>query len=617
MMDNGLHELITNNNPFSEFSIGLKDIWGERFLDEPSLNSHASDVIFQCIQQLQSGKINTVGITLRAEKGIGKSHIISRVRHQIQKDGNALFIYMGDYGNLNDIRSEFLKNLAFSLKNIGSREVTQWQELATDILNDVYNKNHHPRDFVYGLPNKIQADPRFVDHLTDRICTVKTDISNPGIIQAILWTLSPAHATYAINWLAGRNLPQLKSEQMGLPNSNQVDQSNDSFDNICMILGLISEYKSVVICFDRLDSVEVSDTGFTTAQVAAMLGMDLYDSIRRGVLITAVYRGTWEQQIKALPNAEAVVDRVSQNIIDLKPLNSDDVVSLVKRRLVDFYYKHNITPPNEVYPFEESILRDKGKQKASARDILQWCQKNWIKIPLVIPTNLVRSAYEKELNTIDSSEFIDDKGKIARALGFCLESFVGRTIDGVTINAINYNITPKAANANYIDFRIICTENSKDTKIGVAVIQYSAGKGIQAGLNRLVNYEKFDLTRGCFIRSKDIPPTAQAAHKLVKQLLNELGGEWPPVKIEDLKPLIAIRSVFDAREDYDVTEEMIYEFMEEIALAKNNPLLLDILSDPSGVLPTDLLDENEDRIDPESALNQDANENSNGLDIDI
>ena len=592
-----LAQLIQTQNPFAEFTVRTQDVWGKGFPDEPSLNAHASDAVFQAIEQLQNRQRKVVGITLKAEKGLGKSHIISRIRHRIQEMGNAIFIYMGDYGNLNDIRSEFLKTLAVSLKYIGSKDVSQWQELATDLCNDVYNKQYHPHQLIRGIPKELARNPNFIGDLTDRICLRKHEISDPSLIQAILWTLSPVHAPHAISWLSGKNLPQSKSDQLSLPNSGQADRSSESFDIVCEILGLISQYKSIVICFDQLEGTAINDAGFKKAQVAANFGMDLYNNINRGVLLTAVYPDIWSHDIRALPSAEAVIDRIGECIVDLKYLNADDVVSLVKRRLSSFYADHQVSVPYELYPFNEDTLREKGKQKATARDILQWCCKNWkvegndIIVPLSVEVDLVEIAYQKELASLDFNELMDDKVKLSRAIGFGFENLIGQTLDGVTINGVDYNVLPKSANKSYIDFRILGSENSKPVKIGVAAIQYPTGIGVQAGLSRLVDYKKFNLTRGCLLRSKEISPSARKAIEFADNLIKNLGGEWPPMKVEDLKPLFAIRAVFDSQEDHDLTEEDIRKFISKTGLAAKNSLLLDILSDPSGQIPVNLSDE--------------------------
>jgi hypothetical protein len=577
MSQDSLAQLLEAQNPFAEFVVRSQDIWGTGFPDEPSLNAHASDAVFRAIKQLQNGQRKVVGITLRAEMGMGKSHIISRVRNQIQEMGNALFIYMVDYGNLNDIRSEFLKTLAFSLKHTGSKNVTQWQELATDILNDVYQKQFHPNQVIGNLPVKLAKNPDFVENLVDEICLKKPEISDPSLIQAILWTLSPVHAPYAVNWLSGKNLPQSKSDQLGLPNSNKADHSAEAFDITCQILSIISQYKSIVICFDQLDGTEVNDAGFKKAQVIANFGMDLYNNINRGILLTAVYSHIWNHDIRSLSSSEAVIDRIGEQIIDLKALNESGVISLVKKRLATFYAKHNVVPPHALYPFIEEDLRIKAKQRPSARDILQWCCNNWVK-PV---DNLVETAYLKELNSLDEAEFIDDKSKLARAIGFGFENLIGQTLESVKIDKIDYAVAPKSGNKGYIDFRVIGVEKAKPIKIGVAIIQYPNGIGVQAGLSRLIDYQKFDLTRGCLLRSRDIKPTARRAQQFKDQLIKDLGGEWPSMDSKDLKPLIAIRAVFDAKDDYGFTGEMIRSFISETELA----------STPSGQIPNHLPDE--------------------------
>lgn len=144
----------------------------------------------------------------------------------------------------------------------------------------------------------------------------------------------------------------------------------------------------------------------------------------------------------------------------------------------------------------------------------------------------------------------------------------------------------------YIDFRIVGKEQGKDIKIGVAVVQQSGGQGVQAALKRLVNYKKFNLTRGCLVRSKAISRNAAQAQKYLSKLLStELGGEWALLKNEDIKPLLAISFVYFALKDYELSEEQVFNFIDQNRLAIDNPLIREILSDPSGQAPDDAIGE--------------------------
>ncbi|MEA5477580.1 hypothetical protein VB774_08100 [Pseudanabaena galeata UHCC 0370] len=100
---------------------------------------------------------------------------------------------------------------------------------------------------------------------------------------------------------------------------------------------------------------------------------------------------------------------------------------------------------------------------------------------------------------------------------------------------------------------------------------------------------RFDITRGCLVRSKQIGKNANAAQTEVIILLNHRGGEWVVLKKEEIQPLLAIYLVSKKVNDYDLTLEKISNFSVETNLIFNNPLIREILSDPSGEEPPNLL----------------------------
>ena len=78
---NDINQLIEKQNPFDR-SLVVKshDVWESKFPDVASINSHISDAIFQGVDQIRSGQRSVLGITLTAERGLGKSHLIGRLR---------------------------------------------------------------------------------------------------------------------------------------------------------------------------------------------------------------------------------------------------------------------------------------------------------------------------------------------------------------------------------------------------------------------------------------------------------------------------------------------------------------------------------------------------------
>lgn len=587
-----LQNAIKKQNPFNkELVVKKQNVWQKAFPDVPSINTHASDAVFEAVEQVRSGDRQVIGITIKAEKGLGKTHLLSRVRHKLQAKGGAWFVYMTDYNDLNRIKPEFLKTLALSLKEVGSQGVTQWQDLGTALANEVMKRSYTSQQLVNVFPNALAKNPKLIDQLTDKVLELKTDIDNPDLIRAILWTLSKQHAPYAINWLSGKSLSQKKADEMELPNDSEDEK--EAFDITCQILDLISDYNPLVVCFDQLDGIECNDIGFTRAQVIASLATDLYSSLKQGVLLTAMYPDTWTHQIRALPLDDAVVDRIGERVVELNYLNSEQIIDLVSLWLKAFYTQHKLTPPQRVYPFTEETLKELGKQRPTARRVLKWCQTNWglpngqQVSPHISAINPVSSAYNNEIKNIDNDEYMEDDPQLTNAIKFCLNQLIGQIVEGVTIEKIEAPVKPKN---KYLGVKILGKQEGKTVKIGIAVIQTSSSNSVTAGLSHLGNYKKYDLTRGCLVRSKPISPNAKKAQESLNNLKAQ-GGKWVVLKIEDVKPLIAIRAVYDSREDYELSEEQIKDFISNTKLAIDNRLLREILSAPSVEIPEEAVDE--------------------------
>lgn len=599
-----LNKAIASQNPFDRsLIVRSNDIWKPSFPDVASINAHASDAVFQAIEQIRAGYRTVSGITIKAEKGLGKSHLISRIRRRLLDEGGSFFVYMSDvdYGNLNRVHANFLNTLSLSLKQIGNEGVMQWQELATALINEALGKNHRPQNLVKQFSGALAKNPKLVEALTTKILQLKSNIENPYLIQAILWTLSSDKVSFATNWLSGKALAQGQADAMGLPNSTEEDKEGEAFQTVCQILDLIGDYRTLVIGFDELESVDRNEAGFNRAQVVALLVKDLYGKIKRGVLMTAMFDETWQFQIRALPQAESVTARMGEKIFDLQYLNADDVVTLVSQWLKEFYDSKGLTPPYPVYPFNEGELRELGKEKLIVRKVLEECAKNW-KVPddstppptAADPLHQVELAFNNELNALEETieKYFDDSNILAEALYLAFLALKGETVERLQVEEIE-KVQTKAVDKGYLHFRIRGKENGKSVKIVVAVVQESGAKFVSAALKRLIEYQKFDMTRGCLVRSKDVKPKTVGKQCLDQLLSQELGGEFVKLTSEDIKPLLAIYLVNKACTDYDVTEDQILEFIVHKKLAVENYITCEILSDPSGQIPEGLVDENE------------------------
>jgi hypothetical protein len=592
-----INAALERQNPFAKPPfLNAQDIWGKEFFDFEPLNAHASDAVFKALEQIRAGQYPTTSIAITAQNGTGKTHIISRIRHRLQSQGGALFIYANKYGNPQQIKQGFQTILADSLANIGSQEVRQWQELATAMANEALraanpnNNNYFPKELIQKIEKFEEAKPEefhnWLKKLTRKFCQIK-EVNNPDIVRAIFWTLSDEQNLYAIKWLGGQELAQYKANELGLPTQNQ------SFDAVIQILALISEYNEIVICFDELDSPEIDpETSLTRAQVVAGLIKELFENLKRGVILSVMMPGVWSNKIKTLPGGVSGKISAQGNPLELQYMDGNSIIQLVSLWLAEYYKAKNLVPPNRIYPFTESQLRSLASEKPTVREVLQWCRDNCN--PGVEPPNPVEVAFAKELEE-DLGSALDDNYLIANALLFSFQRLIGQTVERVTIE----DVTDKVRNRrkdNHINFKIIGKDSGHNVSIGVGVLQQASGKSLGPGLKKLNDYQSFGLTRGCLVRSKSKKITPHVEKTYIMPLVKQKGGEVVPLKEEEVKPLIAIHAVYQKRDvDYKVSDLQIFNFIAEKGAEKmlgaSNPLLQEILSDPSYEVPSEMIEE--------------------------
>jgi hypothetical protein len=610
-----IHEAIKNSNPFSIKFVDQHHIWGASFPDVPEINAHISDAVFNAIDQVSKSEIPSIGIIISGEKGLGKTQIISRIRHRLQTEGRAFFVYMGNYGDLDSIKSEFLQTLTSSLKRIGVEGVMQWQELAANMFFTAKgDRPCTPKELASGkFAAIVNHNPKTPENWANGICARKPELNNPYLVKAILWTLSENHAPYAISWLAGQELTQAKADELGLPNNSQKTELA-TFKTTCELLSLIGNYSNLVFCFDELDDPSNNTRGFTRAQVVAALAKDLRNAISKCVLLMAMYPATLRDEIKLAQMQGASYDRTADKVLELDYLNSDTSVLLVHKWLDDFYTSKELTPPHPLYPFDESEIREIGKERPTARAILKWCSENWKVSENIKDTfSPVKDAYENALQVVEESidEFMENNAAVGGSLFFAFLSLheADVEIDGVRVNDVEWiDDTAKAVDKGYLHFRITAEENGKTIKIGVAAILNATGRFVGAALKRLIEYKKFDFTRGCLIRSYQIARGAAVPQECVRKLLKEQGGEWVVLLQEHIKPLLALGLIQDKLENYDLTLEQLWDFANEHRLVIDNPLIREILSDPSGQEPSELIDDELPISIPSNNLDTDAEE---------
>ncbi|MFN7203696.1 MAG: ATP-binding protein, partial [Aphanizomenon sp.] len=93
---------------------------------------------------------------------------------------------------------------------------------------------------------------------------------------------------------------------------------------------------------------------------------------------------------------------------------------------------------------------------------------------------------------------------------------------------------------------------------------------------------------------KQMKKTA-ATFSLLEELIKYKGGENVDLIEDQIRPLIAILAIYQKRQNYQLTEEQIFDIISKNNITFDNLLLREILSDPSGEMPDiddeDIIDE--------------------------
>jgi hypothetical protein len=295
--------------------------------------------------------------------------------------------------------------------------------------------------------------------------------------------------------------------------------------------------------------------------------------------------------------------------------------------LKDYYDARNLVPPHPVYPFDESQIRAIGRGKGNTvQEVLKWCKDN-CKPGISSSTDEVQPQTLSSLESVelalsvelgdDISSSLDDNQLIADSILFSLGHLVGQEIDGFKIRKVTNGVDKGGKRDPYLNFKIIGQDRDKETCIGVAVLQDNGGRGLGAGLRRLLDSDgKYSLSRGCLVRTKKKAIARHFNSNYIEPIIAK-GGEFVDLLENQIKPLIAIRSVYQKREsDYGVSEEEILQFIKQKGhqywLGVCNPLIQEILSDPSYEVPTDIQEEIEvEAFDSLSEFGSDTSESQN------
>ncbi|MGB3789403.1 MAG: hypothetical protein WA949_15435, partial [Phormidesmis sp.] len=429
------------------------------------------------------------------------------------------------------------------------------------------------------------------------------------VLRALIWTLSEERGSVAVKWLAGEELSAEDAADLRLPLNNKSEgEANASAPTVVAnLISLIGEYKTVVICFDELDTTAIDEDGRNAPYLILDLVKRLFDSVKQSsgakgvVILTSVLPNAWSQ----MKQLQISLERISaySDPISLTYLNEETAVDLCALTLGKFYGRKGLTASDPIYPFTQEEISAFGKGRPSAREALKWFATKLdeklkdIGPPPPPPTERFEAAYQNALDQFDIDD-LNNNEVTASALRFCFEKIAGierikeQSIEGVVVERVE-EITPRSKNNGRLNFKIVGEENGESVTIGLGVIQETHGLSVGAGFRRLLDKETFGLSRGCLVRSRDRKIKRYWDSFEYYQQLIAQGGEWVDLTPEEIKPLLALQYVYEHHEKFDLTIKRLDSFAFTRNLLRSNPLIKEILSRPVGHVAEEALEGDE------------------------
>jgi len=588
------------SNPFKkDIVIANEEVWGDVITDLTSLNQHIDQAIIQAVIEVRQKYLNKVGIAVQGEKGRGKSHAIRRVWKKIEREGGALFAYIPPCSNSMKIDSHVRFYVAQSFKQQDLHGTTQWQNLAASAIatlkgtefeeqyQEYLKKCSSPDELRKYMISTIGREklPNFINDLTESILENKSGIDF-YFLKAVLWLLfkNMIIAEGALSWLNGADDPNIKSAGLPEYSSEQKEVSAIStIQQICKLAELAS--LPVVIWFDQVDNNALdSNCGDSRSQIVARCLDRIYFQCSNVILISCLLPQDLNE-IKQL--RAAVADRVFQQVLEAKKPTYEQMIELVKMRLNWFYQTYNLNSNDYpfLYPLREEKIKEIADQGSSTRVLLQECGKIFDSVvPQPDPIDRTQEFLDtyNQLMKKKLQVPINDEDKLAEIIGCAISMIPEEGIDQVTVNELEYIEEASIYDPHWIVSGYDLT-HQKQLTIGIRICETMTAATFNAVMKRLLNYEDYELTRGCLVRSSTVPKTWRVGSQMLQDLVDKKGGEVVILKKQEVKPLLVLQRIYEQAEDYGFNEDEVIELAKKLKLVANNRLIREILSEGTTV----------------------------------
>lgn len=187
-------------------------------------------------------------------------------------------------------------------------------------------------------------------------------------------------------------------------------------------------------------------------------------------------------------------------------------------------------------------------------------------------------AVERQVLKPELPQLLEHKEKIAAGLLVCLSLATGQTIADVKIAGLE-RIYPPGRNQGTIDFKLVCLlASNTQVHLGICILPFTDLDLVSEICTRLLVYKDFGLDRLCLIRPSDLMTDVRQLPSCLPKLLSaNIGGHFIPLTSKDVLFLLTTLSVFQQKQQYGVTNQLMLAYLIQSELLAKNELIKSIL----------------------------------------
>ncbi|TVQ09709.1 MAG: ATP-binding protein [Leptolyngbya sp. DLM2.Bin27] len=350
-------------NPFDPATFRPGNFWQEQqnpALEVSSIHQTVLRNVDRTLDQVAADRI-TRTLLLVGESGAGKSHLLGRIKHQLNP--KAFFAYIGPWPDSAYLWRHTLRNTVDSLMHIpvgqSESQLLLWLRSLPSLRDRslvkwmVGERNTFIRDLRASFPAGIYNSKEFFGVLYDLA-------TNPDL------------RPIACDWLKGDDLDQ---DDLKALRVKQSLESEDAAQKVLLNIGRIAAVtQPIVLCFDNLDNIPALADGKVDLQSLFSLNSTLHnEKLSQFLVLISVITSTWVHNRGSVQPAD--VARINQTL-SLKPITLDQAEALWASRLAALHSQVSPSPNGAIVPLSRGWLNHKfPRGKALPRNVLMLGQQ--------------------------------------------------------------------------------------------------------------------------------------------------------------------------------------------------------------------------------------------------